>query len=46
MVGLKLAEVYKGLELLVLPSDGPNGVNPLDLDHTMRLLEVKRPEGK
>jgi regulator of protease activity HflC (stomatin/prohibitin superfamily) len=45
MVGLKLAEVYKGLELVVLPSDGPNGVNPLDLDRTMRLLEVKRPEG-
>ena len=46
MVGLKLAEVYKGLELVVLPSDGPNGVNPLDLDHTMKLLEVKKPEGK
>jgi len=46
MVGLKLADVYKGLELIVLPSDGPNGVNPLDLDHTMKLLEVKRQEGK
>lgn len=44
MVGLKLAEVYKGLDLVVLPSDGANGVNPLDLDRTMRLLEVKRPE--
>jgi regulator of protease activity HflC (stomatin/prohibitin superfamily) len=46
MVGLKLAEVYKGLELVVLPSDGANGVNPLDLERTMRLLEVKRQEGK
>ena len=46
MVGLKLADVYKGLDLVVLPSDGPNGVNPLDLDHTMKLLEVKKGEGK
>src|SRR5262245_26812831 len=46
MVGLKLAEVYKGLDLVVLPSDGANGVNPLDLEHTMRLLEVKRQEAK
>jgi regulator of protease activity HflC (stomatin/prohibitin superfamily) len=45
MVGLKLAEVYKGLELIVLPSDGPNGVNPLDLERTMKLLELKRQEG-
>jgi hypothetical protein len=45
MVGLRLAEVYKGLELVVLPSDGPNGVNPLDLERTMKLLELKRPEG-
>src|SRR5205823_5338800 len=34
MVGLKMAEVYKGLELIVLPSDGPNGVNPLNLERT------------
>ena len=44
MVGLKLADVYKGLDLVVLPSDGPNGVNPLDLERTMKLLEVK-PQG-
>jgi hypothetical protein len=46
MVGLKLAEVYKGLELVVLPSDGAGGVNPLDLERTMKLLEVKRGETK
>ena len=39
MVGLKLAEVYKGLDVVVLPSDGPNGVNPLNLEQTMKLLE-------
>jgi len=42
MVGLKMAELYKGVELLVLPSDGANGVNPLNLEHTMKLLEVKK----
>src|SRR5262249_811685 len=39
MVGLKMADVYKGIEALVLPSDGPNGINPLDLDRTLRLVE-------
>lgn len=42
MVGLKMAEVYKGLEILVLPSDGPNGVNPLNLEQTMKLFEIKK----
>ncbi len=42
MVGLKLAEVYKGLEVLVLPSDGPNAVNPLNLEQSMKLFEVKK----
>ena len=42
MVGLKMADVYKGLEVLVLPSDGANGVNPLNLDQTMKLFEVKK----
>jgi regulator of protease activity HflC (stomatin/prohibitin superfamily) len=42
MVGLKMAEIYKGIELLVLPSDGANGVNPLNLEQTMKLFEVKK----
>jgi hypothetical protein len=42
MVGLKMAEVYKGLEILVLPSDGGNGVNPLNLDQTLKLFEGKK----
>ncbi len=42
MVGLKMADVYKGLEILVLPSDGPNGVNPLNLEQTMKLFEIKK----
>ncbi len=42
MVGLKMADVYKGLEVIVLPSDGPNGVNPLNLDQTMKLFEIRK----
>ena len=42
MVGLKMAEVYKGLEVVILPSDGANGVNPLNLEQTLKLLEVKK----
>jgi len=42
MVGLKMAEVYKGIEVLVLPSDGANGVNPLNLEQTMKLFEIKK----
>lgn len=40
MVGLKLAEAMQGIELLVLPSDGSAGVNPLDLGRTMQLFDV------
>ena len=42
MVGLKMAEVYKGLDVIILPSDGPSGVNPLDLDNALRLFDVKK----
>jgi regulator of protease activity HflC (stomatin/prohibitin superfamily) len=41
MVGLKMADAYKGLELVVLPSDGPAGVNPLDLDNALKLFDVR-----
>jgi len=42
MVGLKMADVYKGLDLIVLPSDGPAGVNPLDLDNALKLFDVRK----
>jgi regulator of protease activity HflC (stomatin/prohibitin superfamily) len=42
MVGLKMAEVYKGLEVIVLPSDGGGGVNPLNLEQSLKLFEVKK----
>ncbi len=42
MVGLKMADVYKGLDLIVLPSDGRAGVNPLDLDNALKLFDVRQ----
>lgn len=42
MVGLKMADVYKGLDLIVLPSDGRGGVNPLDLDNALELFDVRK----
>jgi regulator of protease activity HflC (stomatin/prohibitin superfamily) len=40
MVGLKMAEVLKGLETIILPSDGPGGLNPLNLRQSLKLFEV------
>ncbi|HQN20229.1 MAG TPA: hypothetical protein PKV86_13850, partial [Syntrophobacteraceae bacterium] len=42
MVGLKMADVYKGLHTIVLPSDGPNGVNPLSLGRTLNLFDIRK----
>lgn len=42
MVGLKMADVYKGMDLIVLPSDGQAGVNPLDLDNALKLFDVRK----
>jgi regulator of protease activity HflC (stomatin/prohibitin superfamily) len=40
MVGLKMAEVYEGMRVVVLPSDGEAGLNPLDLDGSLKLFGV------
>lgn len=42
MVGLKMADVYKGLDMVVLPSDGKAGVNPLDLNKTLQMFDVRQ----
>ena len=42
MVGLRMADVYKGLQTIILSSDGPNGVNPLDLDKTLNLFDIRK----
>jgi len=41
MVGLRMAEALKGTRLIVLPSDGEGGMNPLDLKTLMRRFDVK-----
>ncbi len=41
MVGLNMAKALAGLEMIVLPSDGAAGVNPLDLRKLLELFEVR-----
>jgi regulator of protease activity HflC (stomatin/prohibitin superfamily) len=41
MVGLKMADVLRGVKVLVLSSDGVSGLNPLDLNSVLRKFEVK-----
>ncbi len=41
VVGLKMAEVLKGIRVLVLPSDGKDGLNPLDIGSLLNKMEVK-----
>lgn len=40
LVGLKMAEVYKGLEVIMLPSSGKYGMNPLNLESSLSLFGV------
>ena len=46
MVGLKMADVYKSLDLIILPSDGPDGVNPLNLNNALQLFDVRQGGGQ
>jgi regulator of protease activity HflC (stomatin/prohibitin superfamily) len=46
MVGLKMADAFKGADVIILPSDGPNGVNPLDLDNALKLFDVRKGGGE
>jgi regulator of protease activity HflC (stomatin/prohibitin superfamily) len=46
MVALKMADVYKGLDLIILPSDGAHGVNPLNLNNTLQLFDVRKGDDK
>jgi regulator of protease activity HflC (stomatin/prohibitin superfamily) len=41
MVGLKMADVLRGLKVVVLSSDGKDGLNPLDLSGLLRKFEVR-----
>jgi regulator of protease activity HflC (stomatin/prohibitin superfamily) len=42
MVGLRMAEVLGSLDMIVLPSDGPSGFNPLDLNKSLKLFDVSK----
>jgi regulator of protease activity HflC (stomatin/prohibitin superfamily) len=41
MVGLKMAEALRGIRILVLPSDGKGGTNPLDVGDLLRKFQVR-----
>jgi regulator of protease activity HflC (stomatin/prohibitin superfamily) len=41
MVGLKMAEALQGVDVIVLPSDGENGFNPLDLNSMLKRFDVR-----
>lgn len=41
LVGLKMADALKGVRLIVLPSDGKDGTNPLDLGELLRKFQVR-----
>src|SRR5438067_8893215 len=41
MVGLRMAEALRGTRVVILPSDGEGGMNPLDLKTLMRRFDVK-----
>lgn len=41
-VGLEYAKALDGIELIVLPAGGPEGVNPLDLDKTVDTISPGR----
>jgi len=41
MVGLRMADALKGTRVIVLPSDGEGGMNPLDLKTLLRRFDVK-----
>lgn len=40
LVGLEMAKVYEGLQVIMLPSSGKYGINPLDLEETLKMLGV------
>ena len=41
LVGLEMAEVLEGMDVIIVPTGGENGMNPLDLDDTLRMFDVQ-----
>ena len=46
MVGLEMAKVLQSLDVVILPSDGENGVNPMDMETMLELFEVRSQGGE
>ena len=38
-VGLEYAKALEGIELIILPAGGPNGINPLDLGRSVKQIQ-------
>ena len=45
LIGLEMAEVLKGLDVIVVPAGGKGGMNPLDLDQALRMWGIEE-EGR
>lgn len=41
LVGLKMAEAYKDLDVIILPSNGQSGFNPLNLESSLNVFGVE-----
>ncbi len=41
LVGLKMADVLKGTRVIVVPTEGEGGINPLDLKSALKRFDVK-----
>lgn len=41
LVGLKMAEVLRGTKVIVVPTDGESGINPLDLRSALKRFDVR-----
>lgn len=46
LIGLKMAEVLKGINVIILPSSGVTGFNPLDLNKDIELFGINDKGGK
>ncbi len=41
MVGLRMADALKGTSVIFIPTDGENGMNPLDLNSALKRFDVR-----
>jgi regulator of protease activity HflC (stomatin/prohibitin superfamily) len=41
LIGLEMAEVLKGLDVIVVPAGGKSGMNPLDLDQALEMWGIE-----